>query len=203
MFFIWFFSWIHPIWAPDSHPKIFSNSVSNSRTYSYSKVKIRESALSNTDPQLWNLTRKYFFGVNQRPICGRFMKKKTRGRQSYATCTVYNRRTNLLRGVQGYCYQLTNSWKCFGDFCKWHAFVRGMQKISSDNTPETVEYPLELLAELLTTSGDRRLSHYHTKGNLFGLSLPTSRSTCFSCHYKRKEARLFRRNVKSHLKLSG
>jgi hypothetical protein len=42
------FSWIDPIWAPDSHPKIFLNSVSNSRRYLYSKVKIRESSLSDT-----------------------------------------------------------------------------------------------------------------------------------------------------------
>ncbi len=46
----WFlvFIWIDLIWAPDSHPKIFSNSVSNSRRYSYSKVKICESALLDT-----------------------------------------------------------------------------------------------------------------------------------------------------------
>ncbi len=31
---LWFFSIINPTWAPDSHPKIFSNSVSNSRNYS-------------------------------------------------------------------------------------------------------------------------------------------------------------------------
>ncbi len=30
----WFFSIIDPIWAPDSHPKIFSNSVSNSWRFS-------------------------------------------------------------------------------------------------------------------------------------------------------------------------
>ncbi len=42
------FSLIDPIWAPDSHSKIFLNSVLNSRRYSYSKVKIRESALSDT-----------------------------------------------------------------------------------------------------------------------------------------------------------
>ncbi len=42
------FLWIDPIWAPDSHSKIFSNSVSNSRRHSYSKVKIRESVLSDT-----------------------------------------------------------------------------------------------------------------------------------------------------------
>ncbi len=43
-----FFSWIDPIWAPDSHSKIFPNSVSNSRIYSYSKVKIHKSGLSDT-----------------------------------------------------------------------------------------------------------------------------------------------------------
>ncbi len=47
-FYPWFFSWIDPIWAPDSHSKIFFYSVSNSRRYSYSKVKIRKSALSDT-----------------------------------------------------------------------------------------------------------------------------------------------------------
>ncbi len=47
-FYLWFFSWIHLIWAPDSHPKIFSNSDSNSGRYLYSKVKIRESALLDT-----------------------------------------------------------------------------------------------------------------------------------------------------------
>jgi hypothetical protein len=40
---LWFFSWIDPIWAPGSHPKIFSNL----QRYSYSKVKIRESALAD------------------------------------------------------------------------------------------------------------------------------------------------------------
>ncbi len=44
MFYLWFFSWIVPIWAPDSHPKIFSNS----ERYSYLKVKICKSALSDT-----------------------------------------------------------------------------------------------------------------------------------------------------------
>ncbi len=42
------FSWIDTISAPDSHPKIFSNSVSNSQRYSYSKVNFCESALLDT-----------------------------------------------------------------------------------------------------------------------------------------------------------
>jgi hypothetical protein len=37
-----------PYITPDSHNKIFSNSVPNSRRYLYPKVKIRGSALSDT-----------------------------------------------------------------------------------------------------------------------------------------------------------
>ncbi len=35
------FSWIDPIWAPNSYPKTFSNSGSNSRRYSNLKVVLR------------------------------------------------------------------------------------------------------------------------------------------------------------------
>jgi hypothetical protein len=37
----WFFSWIDPIWAPNSYPKTFSNSGSNSRRYSNLKFVLR------------------------------------------------------------------------------------------------------------------------------------------------------------------
>jgi hypothetical protein len=37
-----FFSWIDPIWAPNSYPKTFPNSGSNSRRYSNFKVVLRD-----------------------------------------------------------------------------------------------------------------------------------------------------------------
>jgi hypothetical protein len=44
----WFFSWIDPIWAPNSYPKTFSNSGSNSRRYSNFEVVLRGIRLRGT-----------------------------------------------------------------------------------------------------------------------------------------------------------